>query len=134
MILLIGFSVLSMAISLKTFSQLEESWADSKATLEALSNQQNDIVALKSLISDGAVEELAGIEDLKVQINELKVAVKNREDEFSEMRVAYNDLKVSTQESIDKLQLSDQLMLKKFSLLNNQFQKYSEEKLSILNY
>jgi len=133
MILLIGFSVLSISISLKTFTQLEATWADSKAILETLNRQQNDITTLQSLITDRASRELAQIKDVKGQINELKVAIKNREDEFSEMRIAYNDLKVSTQGLIEELQLSDQLMLKKYIILNNQFQKFSEDNLFISN-
>ncbi len=118
-LLLIGFSVLSMSISLKTFTQLETTWADSKAILETLNRQQNDIVALQSLITDRTSEELAQIEDLKDQVNGLEVVMQNREDEFSEMKVVYNDLKVSTQASIEELQLSDKLMSKKYILLND---------------
>jgi len=133
MILLIGFSVLSVSISLKTFSQLEASWADSKTILETLNKQQNDIAALQSLITDNTTEELAQIEDVEDQINELKVAIKNREDEFSKMQVAYSNLKTSTQESIEELLLSDKRMLEKYNILNDQVQKFNEDNLFISN-
>jgi len=134
MILLIGFSVISLSISLKTFTQLEASWADSKTILETLRIQHKDIAVLHTLIADGAAEELAYNEDLKAQINELKAAIKNSEDEFSKMHVAYSDWKVSTQGLIEELKLSDELMLKEYTLLNDQFEKFSKESISILNY
>jgi len=132
-ILLIGFSVLSMSISLKTLTQLETTWADSKAILQTLNRQQNDINALQSLITDKASEELAQIENVKGQIDELKFSIKRREDEFSEFKIAYSDLKVSTQESIEELQLSNKIMLKKYIYLNNQFQKFNGDNLFISN-
>jgi len=133
MILLIGFSVMAMSVSLKTFSQLEAFWADSKKPLEILKKQQNDIGALRSLIADGAAEELAHMEDVKVQINELKIAVNDREVKLSEINVAYNDLNTAMQASIDELKLSEQLMLEKLILINDQVQKISKEDLLILN-
>lgn len=126
-ILLIGFSVLSMSISFKTFAQLEATWADSKTILETLNRQQNDIAALHSLITDRTSEELAQIEDLKEQISGLEVVIKSREGGFFEMKVVYNDLKVSTQKSIEELQFSDRLMVKKYIFLNDQFEKFREE-------
>lgn len=132
-ILLIGFSVLSVSISLKTFTQLEATWADSKAMLETLNRQKNDIAAIQSLITNRASEEFAQVEGLKSQINELKASIKNREGEFSEMKIAYSDWKKSTQELIDELQLSDKLMSKKYIYLNDQFEKFREENFFISN-
>ena len=48
---LIGISVFSMSISLKTYSQLETSWADSKAILLQLNQQGSELSILQSLIS-----------------------------------------------------------------------------------
>jgi len=133
MILLISFSVVSLSISLKTFSQLEESWADSKTILSTLNKQQKGIAALQSLITDTADERLAQAEDVTARINELKVVMKGRENELFDMKVAFRGLKSSTQKTIDKLKLSDELMLKKYILLNDQFEKFREESLFISN-
>jgi len=133
MIFLIGFSVISMSISFKTLSQLEAFWTDSKTTLQTLTTQQKDIAALQSLIADRAAEELAQVKDIRAQISYLKIATQNRENEISEMKIAYNDLKASTQGSLEELQLSDKLILKKYILLNDQFQKFSEDNAFILN-
>ena len=133
MVLLIGFSVFSTSISLKTFSQLEETRAGSKAILKTLSEQQKDIVALRLLIADSTSKELVKIEDVGDQVKELKVAIKNREDEISDMKVAYNSLKESIQGSIEELEFSDKLILSKYILLNDQVKKLNDENLWIFN-
>ena len=132
MVLLIGFSVVSMSISLKTFTQLEGSWADSKAILETLNKQQKDIVALKELISDSASEELARFEDLGNRVNELKVAVESGKNEISEIKIAYINLKESLKDSINDLELADAKILNKFTTLNDHVQEMNEE--NLLNF
>ena len=129
MILLIGFSVLSMSISLKTFKQLEYSWVDSKAILETLSKQQKDLAALEMLITEKSTGEFVQVESLKTQMNELKVSANKKEKEFSEIKNSYNDLKISTQKSIKELQLSSKLILDKYILLNDQVQKFNKDNL-----
>jgi len=127
MVLLIGFSVISMSISLKTFSQLEAAWDDSKTILKTLNNQKKDIAQLQVLVADKASKELVQINDVKSQINELKVAIKSGEDSFSQMKITLSDYNASIQESIEKLQLSDKLMLEKYVLLSDQFKKFRED-------
>jgi len=133
MILLIGFSVLSVSISIKTFSQLEASWDESRAILEMLSEQKMDITLLHSLIADNASEELAQINDIKVNMNELMVTMKNREDEFSEMKIVYGDFITSTEESIKALRMSDKLIMNQYILLSDEVQKLSDNNSFMLN-
>ena len=88
---------------------------------------------MRLLIADSTFEELAKIEDVGDQVKELKVAIKNREDEISDMKVAYNSLKESIQGSIEELEFSDKLILSKYILLNDQVKKLNDENLWIFN-
>lgn len=132
-IVLIALSTLSMAASIKTYVQLEESWADSKVILGTLNKQGKDIAFLRSLMTDNNLEELARISALTDQIKEFNSAVKENEKEISEIQTAANLIRNSTQSSIDELKFSDSLILKKVSLLNdkvNDAMKYNSTILS----
>jgi len=119
LVVLIGISAFSMSISLKTFAQLETSWAYSKVILQTLSEQVDNIENLKLLIADNTSEELAQISKVNDQFKELKVVMKDRKQEQADIKVAHNNLKTSMLNSLDELKAADDLILKKFTLLND---------------
>ena len=137
MILLIAFSVFSLSTSLKTFAQLEASLTDSKIILNTLNEHGITIKSLETIITDNTSAELVRIDELKSQINdqmsELHIAIKSREKDFDAMKVAYNSLKTSTEDSLYELKVSDKLMLEKYISLNNKVEKLNNVNSLLLN-
>ena len=136
-ILLIAASAFSLSISLKTFAQLEASLADSKIILQTLDQHSVDIRYLATLMTENTSTELAQLDALKAHINtemqELIVAIEEREEEFADIKIAHNDLKTSMQDSLYELKMSDKLMLEKFISLNDKVEKLNNINTSILN-
>jgi len=136
-IVLIALSASSLSASLKMFAQLETSLTDSKIILHTLNQHGVDIKFLETLIIDNTSAELARIDGLKNQMNdqmnELNIAIKGREKEFDDMRIAHNDLKASIQDSVYELKMSDKLMLEKYIRLNERVEKLNDANSFILN-
>jgi len=133
MIVLIALSALSMSTSLKTYTQMEESWADSKEIINTLDRQQKDIEVLRSLLKDNSSDEFVKISDLNNQTREFKNAIKEKEQELYDIKIATNTLKGSMQDSIDELKMSNTLMLKKVKQLNDQVNESMKYNSTILS-
>jgi len=133
LIFLIGISAFSMSVSMKTYSQLETSWADSKVIIQTLNRQGEDIQALQALIVDNSSEELAQIGGINTQIKDLNDSIEERKEELDELKVAHNEMKADVERSIDKLIIADDLILKKYSLLNQKVRDAVKYNDSLLN-
>jgi len=98
----------------------------SGSLLKTLKRQGSEMQALQALIAQQNEEELARIDGLKDRVKELKVALKEKEEEFEEIMFAHNSLKTSVQNSIYDLKAADKFIKDKQILLDGQVKKIVE--------
>jgi len=143
-VLIVALSAFSMTLSLKTLSRIESvegitastsaeilarlknSEMVSGSLLKTLKRQGSEMQALQALIAQQNEEELARIDGLKDRVKELKVALKEKEEEFEEIMFAHNSLKTSVQNSIYDLKAADKFIKDKQILLDGQVKKIVE--------
>ncbi len=118
-VILIALSAVSMSVSFKTFVQVEESWADSTAILKALSKQTKEISDIKIIISGEADKRMSFVRSINKRISGLEEKLNDNGKEVSYLKANQEDLKSSVNDTIEDLKVSDNLMLKKYILLND---------------
>lgn len=140
-VLIVALSAFSTRVSLKTLSRvedveditastsarilarLEDSEDISASLLETLKKQDGETRDLQALMTQQSEEELARVDDLKGQLKDLRIVLREKEHEIEEMIIARNSLKSLLEDSVDDLKIADRLMRQKYVELSDKVKK-----------
>jgi len=127
-VVLIVVSISSLWTNFEALSHLREEKNASRALLHALNEQKQEINALGSLIVDGSSTELVRMNKLYDELEDLKTAMIEKQQNAAQLQIAYERLKGS----IDDLKTADRLMRKKYISLNSDVKKLTDNAIVLI--